>query len=317
MTSNELQQIVNTVIQTLREGAKTIDGLPESDSVGDADYIEISGGKKCALSTLRAGMLPEPNLVGQFADDSQPEDWYWWPDGVKTALPVDPVTKRFSCYYPNRVTSAVYLFAGGSVEGAFANDKLVRLEKLPACGGNFNYILSNLKSLEAYPVIDCKNATLMYGQFRDVAYAILGGSLPGDLWFANTGEITTFEMVLNNGMAATEEQGVTRVYGVDLSSATSIASYAFGQQTCLISAVNLGKAQGLQSADFRSDRWGDDSQSAGARKSVIDTLLTNSFDRSAAGYGAVTIRLSEYTAGLLTDAEKAAITSKGYSITTE
>lgn len=52
-----------------------------------------------------------------------------------------------------------------------------------------------------------------------------------------------------------------------------------------------------------------------ARQDLIDTLLTNSFDRASAGYSVFTITLSQETFNLLTEEEITAITAKGYTIT--
>lgn len=51
-----------------------------------------------------------------------------------------------------------------------------------------------------------------------------------------------------------------------------------------------------------------------ARQSLIDSLITYSFDRSAAGYPTCTITLSDNTKALLTADEIAQITAKGFTI---
>ena len=51
-----------------------------------------------------------------------------------------------------------------------------------------------------------------------------------------------------------------------------------------------------------------------SKQSLIDSLITYSFDRVAAGYGVCTITLSTNAKNALTDDEKAAITAKGYTI---
>lgn len=52
-----------------------------------------------------------------------------------------------------------------------------------------------------------------------------------------------------------------------------------------------------------------------ARQDLVDSLLTNSFDRASAGYSVFTITLSQATFNLLTKEEITAITNKGYTIT--
>lgn len=58
-----------------------------------------------------------------------------------------------------------------------------------------------------------------------------------------------------------------------------------------------------------------DNLATNARQDLIDSLLTNSFDRATAGYSAFTITLSQNTFNLLTEEEITAITNKGYTIT--
>lgn len=52
-----------------------------------------------------------------------------------------------------------------------------------------------------------------------------------------------------------------------------------------------------------------------ARQSLIDSLITYSFDRATAGYNSYTITLSSDTKALLTEDEIAQITAKGYTLT--
>ena len=47
---------------------------------------------------------------------------------------------------------------------------------------------------------------------------------------------------------------------------------------------------------------------------VVISLVTNSYDRAAAGLKTMTLQLSANTKAALTDEQKAAITAKGYTI---
>lgn len=64
--------------------------------------------------------------------------------------------------------------------------------------------------------------------------------------------------------------------------------------------------------EFPSWGYGSDEN----RGSLVGSLLTNSHDRAAAGMPAVTVQLSSRSIGQLTDEEKAAITAKGFTLTT-
>lgn len=67
-----------------------------------------------------------------------------------------------------------------------------------------------------------------------------------------------------------------------------------------------------------SSNWGietDDVRTQGARQSLIDSLITYSFDRAAAGYSANRIWISPTSKALLTEEEIAQITAKGHTLT--
>lgn len=347
MTSNELQEIVNTVKQSLQGDAKTILQLPEATSVAETDYIEISRGKRCSFGAMKTSLFADwsgtqaeynaltsydarrwyfivnddaiialyrgsslvwtvPNLVGEFTADSLPEDWYWWPNGVKTELPVDPVTKRFSVYWPEALESGEYLFSGGTNDSEFVCriKTLYRMPPAKAVGGLFR----KMPYCETVPVLDCGQITPLFNIYYSAGYVLLNTPLVKELHFANTTNMTTFEMVVNTGSEVS-------VDGIDFSRAEAIKAAPFGIKAPRISGINLGKRQELASANFYSENWGNDAKARGARQSVIDTLITNSYDRAAAGWASVTLMLSTYTHSLLTETERAAITAKGYTIT--
>ena len=79
---------------------------------------------------------------------------------------------------------------------------------------------------------------------------------------------------------------------------------------------DIGTCTGMTSINFTYwPVWGiDDETNTDARQSLVDSLITNSFDRAAAGYSTCTITLSSNTKAALTEDEIAQITSKGYTI---
>jgi hypothetical protein len=64
---------------------------------------------------------------------------------------------------------------------------------------------------------------------------------------------------------------------------------------------------------FGQTKWGQGSDEA--RQSLVDSLLTYSFDRATAGYASLTVQLPSASLALLTDTKKAAIAAKGYTLT--
>ncbi len=111
-----------------------------------------------------------------------------------------------------------------------------------------------------------------------------------------------------------------KIGSFDLSSVTSFGNYLFYQCKALryLAIRNLGKSRLISYSFSEAENWGveDDTipLSAGARQSLIDSLITYSHDRAAAGMSACTISLSSTTKALLTEAEIAQITAKGFTI---
>lgn len=79
---------------------------------------------------------------------------------------------------------------------------------------------------------------------------------------------------------------------------------------------NIGVNSTLTSVYFSDfEYWGINNEKyPNARQSLINTLLTNSYDRASAGYSSCRISLNKNVKKLLTDDEIAAITSKGFTI---
>lgn len=79
---------------------------------------------------------------------------------------------------------------------------------------------------------------------------------------------------------------------------------------------DIGYTSGCTSVDLKYlTVWGvNTSEIPDARQSLIDSLITYSFDRASAGYPTCDIMLSTNTKALLTEDEKAQITSKGFTM---
>lgn len=95
----------------------------------------------------------------------------------------------------------------------------------------------------------------------------------------------------------------------DTSQATNIGSTFYGcyALTSLLLGPNFFKTSVVTSIDFSScPKWTNDT--------VITSLVTNSYDRAAAGLNTLTIKLHANTKAALTDEQKATITNKGYTI---
>ena len=125
--------------------------------------------------------------------------------------------------------------------------------------------------------------------------------------------------------------GNSRIYRVDClyaDSATSISSLLPNE--CYYMLVkNLGMQESCTTAGLKGYYWGTQigyiptynihkqriiDAVADARQSVIDTLITYSYDRATAGYSTCTVTLHANTKALLTEDEIAQITAKGYTL---
>lgn len=93
----------------------------------------------------------------------------------------------------------------------------------------------------------------------------------------------------------------------------SLMGEAFRNCTSLVfmKLIDLGKVGSVFSFSNLT-AWGTDGEEN--RQSLIDSLITYSYDRISAGMTTVTIKLSDTTKALLTEEEIAQITAKGFTI---
>lgn len=101
-----------------------------------------------------------------------------------------------------------------------------------------------------------------------------------------------------------------------LSSGQSSASFLSGCTALVdLNISNLGKSSATVYNFSSATNWGvATAEYPDARQSLIDTLITNSYDRASVGRASASISLSSTTKGLLTEEEIAAITAKGFTI---
>lgn len=108
---------------------------------------------------------------------------------------------------------------------------------------------------------------------------------------------------------------LTEIDYLDVGEVSGIGFYYMVQgcsKLVFMRLVNLGKST-LTSLDVSSaTNWGTGSEEN--RQSLIDSLITYSYDRANAGMANFTIKLSANTKALLTEEEVAQITAKGFTI---
>ena len=142
------------------------------------------------------------------------------------------------------------------------------------------------QSLTSVPELDTRNVTSVYGMFSYCS------------------KLTTIE-----GISFKSE-----------SASTMSSSYLVGYSTNTSIRKAVFKDIGYQSTavQFNTEsiiNWGvNTDEITDARQSLIDSLITYSFDRAAAGYPTCTITLSSTTKALLTSDEIVQIEAKGFTI---
>ena len=176
-------------------------------------------------------------------------------------------------------------------------------------GTNLNSMFSGCKALTSVPQLDISNGTNLENIFYNctslTSIPQLDTSNGTNLW----------------GMFS-QCDNLKRIEGISFKSLNKTVGYQY--LTGYINMYKLryalikdiGTCTGMTSISFTYwNVWGvDDETTTDARQSLVDSLLTYSFDRAAAGYSTCTISLRDTQKALLTEDEIAQITSKGYTI---
>lgn len=177
------------------------------------------------------------------------------------------------------------------------------------------YVFSGAESLKQIylPNIDLSQATTMTYMFSKCASLSVI-----DFSEFNTEKVTNMSSIFGY---CTSLQKVVNLDVSSLYGSVTLVNYPTNNVLRFLKLKNLGKHSGLTSCNFTyMPYWGDESNTVeyplteGARQSVIDSLITDSFDRVTAGFYNCTVLLSSTTKSLLTEDEIAQITAKGYTI---
>ena len=171
-------------------------------------------------------------------------------------------------------------------------------------------MFGNCPSLQIVPSFNTSNVTIMEMMFQ-------GCSLLKTVPEMDTSKVTKFQYMLNNCNSLTTIEGISFK---SFSASKMNNQYIFGSSRNSSIRKAVFKDIGYQSTAVQFNmeyitNWGvNTSEIPDARQSLIDSLITYSFDRATAGYPTCTITLSDNTKALLTEDEKAQITAKGFTI---
>lgn len=165
-------------------------------------------------------------------------------------------------------------------------------------GAMFAYC-SSLTSLDVSN-FDTSKVTSMYAMFFGCS------SLTSlDLSNFDTSLVTNMNSMFSDCSALTSLD----LSNFDTSSATGIGSTFIKcySLTNLLLGQNFFKTSAVTSIDFSScSKW--------TNETVVTSLVTNSYDRAAAGLNTLTLKLHANTKAALSDEQKATLTNKGYTI---
>lgn len=243
-----------------------------------------------------------PNLVGEFAEGTVPAQWGWRPnlEWESLAEKVYGGTRRFATYYGGELKLIRSLFS--CRDGIDVKPYLKRLDALPPTAltdGDAWFAFGQQIYLESLCEIDMQGIT-------SVQYMFLECRALKSIRVRNTGGVKDWLQFSNNCQACES------IATLDFSSATRVERTTFpGSNACKhILIKNLGKSE-LAVYTIYAPMWGYGSEYN--RQSMVDSLLTYSHDRAAAGMETATLQLPMDVLARLTSEELGQIGEKGYT----
>ena len=228
----------------------------------------------------------------------------WNPNNPNSALQLYMGDTKL-VYAPNIDTSTVTI-----MQRMFYN--CTRLRTVPLYNTrkvkDMYQMFCNCKSLTTVPGFNTSNVTIMSQMFYNC-------SLLKTVSAFNTSKVTDFQDMFGNCTSLTKIEGISFK---SFSASTMNNQYITGLNTSIRKAVFKDIGYQSTAVQFNTSyikKWGvNTDEITDARQSVIDSLITYSFDRASAGYPTCTITLSDNTKELLTEDEKTQITAKGFTI---
>lgn len=170
---------------------------------------------------------------------------------------------------------------------------------------NLNYAFTNCTSLKKI-ILDCPNVESMNGVIKKCNQL-------EEVYFNNTEKVTS---LTRDSLYCSNLRKIVNLDIGGFSEFNSTILVDINNNIEYMVLLNLGKNEQCTSYDlYYFKNWGKGSEEN--RQSLVDTLITYSFDRKAAGYPTATIRFPfnyVYDNTWLTKEERDIIKSKGYSL---
>ena len=252
-----------------------------------------------------------------FVIETNDSDGYIYIDSAKKIIPANTIKAfRFNSvftsgsYANSGIKSFLFLVTDTS-EVTSMNDMFARCSALTSLDlSNFDTsavtkMYSMFSGCSALTSLDLSNFDT--SAVKAMAYMFSGCSALTSLDVSNfyTSEVT----YMNNMFAGCSALTSLDVSNFDTSAVTDMNYMFYGcsSLTSLLLGPNFFKTSAVKNIDFSScSKW--------TNETVVTSLVTNSYDRAAAGLNTLTIRLHANTKAALTDEQKATITNKGYTI---
>ena len=176
-------------------------------------------------------------------------------------------------------------------------------------GTNFGSMFSSCQSLTSIPQLNTSNGT-------NFSYMFSGCILLTTIPPLDTSKGTNISSMFSGCSKLKRVEGISFKSLNKTVSQNYLTGYSALNKLRYALIKDIGTCTGMTSVDFSQFFvWGvNDKTTTDARQSLVDSLLTYSFDRATAGYSTCTITLSSGTKKVLTSDEIAQITSKGYTI---
>ena len=172
------------------------------------------------------------------------------------------------------------------------------------------YLFYGCSRLTSVPSFDTSNIKSMYNTFY---YCKSLTTIP----YFDTSNVNSFDSMFQGCTSLTTIEGISfKSFSASTMSQYYLCGFSFNYSIRKAVFKDIGyQSTAVQFNTSSINNWGvNTSEIPDARQSVIDSLITYSFDRATAGYPTCTITLSSNTKALLTEDEKAQITAKGFTI---
>lgn len=175
---------------------------------------------------------------------------------------------------------------------------------------NMQYLFYGCSSLTSVPAFDTSNIDTTYNMFNGCSSLT---SVPA----IDTSNATSFESMFQGCDKLKTIEGISfKSFSASTMSTFYLCGFSYNSSIRKAVFKDIGyQSTAVQFNTSTINNWGvNNDEIQDARQSLIDSLITYSFDRASAGYPTCTITLSDNTKALLTEDEKAQITAKGFTI---